>query len=128
MLEPSRHLDLAAETLGAKGRGQLGVQDLECDRAVVLRVLRKKDRGHAATPQLALQGVLSTERRLELVPHVRRRQWSATEVGVLEATAAPCIGLARWRSLDHGFDTALMVCAAFAAAGVLTALVRGRQG
>src|SRR5580704_1428438 len=28
----------------------------------------------------------------------------------------------------HGFDTALVVCAAFAAAGVLTALVRGRQG
>ena len=28
----------------------------------------------------------------------------------------------------HGFDTALVVCAAFAAAGVFTALVRGRQG
>jgi hypothetical protein len=27
----------------------------------------------------------------------------------------------------HGFDTALVVCAAFAAAGVLAALVGGRQ-
>ncbi len=76
------------------------VQHLERNRAVVLRVLGQVDGGHAATPQLALQGVLRAECRLELLPHVRRCHRRAAEVRVLEATAAPCTVLARPKAIS----------------------------
>ena len=37
--------------------GQLGVEDLEGDRAVVAEVLREVDRGHAAAAELADEAV-----------------------------------------------------------------------
>ena len=57
MLEPGGELDLALEALGAERGGELGVQDLERDRAVVLQVLREVDRGHAPTAERALDRV-----------------------------------------------------------------------
>ena len=57
MLEPGGEPDLALEALGAERGGQLGVEHLERDRAVVLEVLGQVDRGHAAAPELALERV-----------------------------------------------------------------------
>ena len=50
-------LDLALEPLGPERRGQLGQEDLQGHRAVVLEVLRQEDRGHAPAPELALERV-----------------------------------------------------------------------
>ena len=74
VLEPCGELDLAAEALGAERRGEIGVQHLERDRTVVLRVLREVDRGHPAAPELALDRVARAERRLQLVLEVRRHR------------------------------------------------------
>ena len=57
MLQPGRVLDLAQEALGPERGGQLGVQHLERDRAVVPEVVGEVHRGHAAAPELALEPV-----------------------------------------------------------------------
>ena len=57
VLEPGGEADLALEPVGAERGGQLGVQHLERDRAVVLEVLGQVDRGHAAAPELAVERV-----------------------------------------------------------------------
>jgi hypothetical protein len=49
--------DLAQEPLGAEGRGQFGVQDLEGDGTIVPDVVRQEDRGHPAATELALDRV-----------------------------------------------------------------------
>ena len=61
MLEPGGELDLAQEPLGAQRRGELGVQHLERDGAVVPQVVREVDRGHAAAAELALELVAVRE-------------------------------------------------------------------
>ncbi len=66
MLQPGGELDLAEEALGAERGGQLGVEHLERDRAVVLQVLGEEDRGHAAAPELPLEGVVTVQPCLEL--------------------------------------------------------------
>ena len=57
VLEARGEPDLAQEALGAERIGELGVQHLERDRAVVPQVLREPDRGHAAAAELTLEGV-----------------------------------------------------------------------
>ena len=68
MLEPGGHADLAQEALGAERGGELGVEHLERDRAVVLEVVREIDRGHAAAAELALEHVAVTESRRSPAP------------------------------------------------------------
>src|SRR6185503_2529972 len=58
MLEPCREADLPLEPLGAEGGGDLGMEDLERDGAVVPQVSREPDGGHAAAAQLALERVM----------------------------------------------------------------------
>ena len=65
MLQAGGELDLAQEPLGAERRGELGMEHLEGDRAVVLEVLGQVDRRHAAAAELALERVAIGERRLE---------------------------------------------------------------
>ena len=65
MLQPGGELDLALEALGAERGGELGMQHLERDRAVVLEVLGEVDRGHAAAAELALEAVAIGEGRLQ---------------------------------------------------------------
>ena len=65
VLQPGGELDLALEALGAERVGQVGVQHLERDRPVVPQVLGEEDRGHAAPPELALEGVGCGKRRLQ---------------------------------------------------------------
>ena len=60
MLEPGGEADLAEEALGAEGGGELGVEDLEGDVAVVLEVLGEEDRGHAVA-ELALECITVSE-------------------------------------------------------------------
>ena len=62
VLEPGGELDLAQEALGAERIGELGVEHLERDRAVVPEVLREPDRGHAAAAELALERVTVRQR------------------------------------------------------------------
>ena len=57
VLQPGGSLDLALEALGAEGRGEVGVEDLDGDRAVVAQVMGQIDGGHAAAPKLAVEHV-----------------------------------------------------------------------
>ena len=57
MLEPGGRADLAQEALGAEAAGELGVQHLEGDGAVVAEVAGEIDGGHAAAAELALERV-----------------------------------------------------------------------
>ena len=57
MLQRRRGLDLDDEPLGTENRGQLGLEDLQRDVAVVLEVRGEIDRGHPAGAELALDGV-----------------------------------------------------------------------
>ena len=63
MLEPGGELDLAEEALGAERGGELGMEHLERDRAVVPEVLGQVDGGHAAAAELALDAVAVGEGR-----------------------------------------------------------------
>ena len=57
MLEPGCEPDLALEAVGAQRGGELGVEDLEGDGAVVAQVAREIDRGHAPAAELALERI-----------------------------------------------------------------------
>ncbi|HET8625532.1 MAG TPA: hypothetical protein VFM14_18370 [Gemmatimonadales bacterium] len=61
VLELGGDLDLAKKALGAEQRGEVRVQDLHRDFAVVLQVLGEVDRSHAAGPQLAHEAVAVAE-------------------------------------------------------------------
>ena len=73
MLQPGGELDLALEALGAERAREIGVQHLERDRPVVPQILGEEDGGHAAPPELALEGVRRGKRRLQLHPEVCHR-------------------------------------------------------
>ena len=73
MLQAGGGLDLGEEALAADDGGELGVQDLDGDLAVVLEVLGEVDRGHAALAELALEAVAVTERCGEAA-----RAWSCS--------------------------------------------------
>ena len=57
MLQRRRGRDLLHEPLGAQHGGELRLEDLERDLALVLDVLGQVDGGHAARAELALDGV-----------------------------------------------------------------------
>ena len=57
MLEARGEPDLAEEPLRSEAGGQFSMEDLEGDWAVVAEVARQVDRGHAATPELTLEGI-----------------------------------------------------------------------
>jgi len=50
-------LDLLHEPLGAEHGGEFGLEDLDCDLAVVLDVGRQLHRGHAPRPMFALEAI-----------------------------------------------------------------------
>jgi len=62
MLEPGGEVDLAEEPLAAEPGGDLGVEHLESDGAIVLEVLGQVDRGHATGTEIALDPVAVGER------------------------------------------------------------------
>src|SRR5437762_1109546 len=66
MLEMGSDADLGEEAFDAHDGGELRVEDLEGDLAVVLEVAREVDRRHAAGADLALDDVAIGERTNEL--------------------------------------------------------------
>jgi hypothetical protein len=70
MLKAGSEADLPLEPFGAEGDRQLRVQDLEGDVAIVLEIAREVDRGHTASPELALEHVAVSEGVRELGPNV----------------------------------------------------------
>ena len=63
MLEPRGELDFPLKPLGAEHGGELRMEHLERDRAVVAEVPGEVHRGHAAAAELALDRV-PVEQRL----------------------------------------------------------------
>jgi hypothetical protein len=61
MAEPGSGLDLQQEALDGDCGGELGMEHLERDRAVVAEVAGKVHRGHAAVSELALKGIAAPE-------------------------------------------------------------------
>jgi hypothetical protein len=57
MLEPGGEVDLSKEALGAEGGGELGVEHLEGDGAVMAEIAGEPDGGHAPATELALEGI-----------------------------------------------------------------------
>ena len=109
MLEPGGEADLAEEALGAEGGGELGVEDLEGDGAVVLEVLGEEDGGHATAAELALERVAAAKPCLELCPQVGHVRFGWRKGGRLlydirRGVLAPRSGLslgAHLRQLDQ---------------------------
>ena len=66
VLETRGELDLAQEALGAQGVTEVGMQNLEGDRAVVTEVMRQVNRRHAPVTKLALDGIARRQALLEL--------------------------------------------------------------
>jgi len=57
MIEARCELDFAEKTLRSEGRREVGMQNLEGDDSVVLAVLGEIHGRHAATAELAVDGV-----------------------------------------------------------------------
>ena len=72
MLERRGGLDLHHEALGAE-HGQLGLEDLERDLAIVLEVLRQVHGGHATLAELALEEIAVGEGQLQAFPGILHR-------------------------------------------------------
>ena len=66
MLQPGGELDLAQEAVGPERGGELGVEDLEGDGAVVLEVPGQEHRGHPPAPELPLERIARAQAFLEL--------------------------------------------------------------
>jgi hypothetical protein len=73
MLESGGESDLALEALGPEHGGELRVQDLQRDGAVVLEVVGEIDRRHAPAPELPLDAVAVGEGGNEVGPGVGHR-------------------------------------------------------
>jgi hypothetical protein len=58
MLQPGGELDLAEETIGAEGLGQLGMEHLECHWTVVAEVVREVHDCHSTAAELALDAIV----------------------------------------------------------------------
>ena len=72
VLQRRRGLDLDDEPFGAEDGGELGLQHLQRDVAIMLYIVREVDRGHAAHAELALNGVTPGQRRVQLCYSVHR--------------------------------------------------------
>ncbi len=71
MLEVGRDLDLVEKALGTEHGGELGLENLNRDLAVVLHVVGEVDRGHAAGAELALDRVAVGQRRGQAFERIR---------------------------------------------------------
>jgi hypothetical protein len=61
VLQTGGEVDLALEPLRAQRGRELRQQHLEGDRPLVTEVLGEVNRGHAAAPELALEGIAAGE-------------------------------------------------------------------
>ncbi len=65
MLEPGDGANLAQEALGSEGGTELGVEDLQRDRSVVLEIVGEIHPRHPAPAELTLEPVAAGEAGLE---------------------------------------------------------------
>jgi hypothetical protein len=72
MVEIRRDFDLTEEPRDAQRLGEIGVEDLEGDLAVVTQVLGEIHRAHPALPEFALDRVAVRERQAKRVGEVHR--------------------------------------------------------
>ena len=79
MVEPGGEADLGKEPLPAQHCGQLGLQHLERDVAIVLEVVGEEDGGHPAAPELPVDGVGAGESFLQ--PRAELRHACSLETG-----------------------------------------------
>ena len=70
VLELGRDPDLAEESLGADRRGDVRVEHLDRDSALVAPIVREVDVRHAAPTQLAVDDVAFTENLLDLIEEI----------------------------------------------------------
>ena len=79
MLQRRRRLDLLHEPLGAEHRGELGLEELERDLAIVLQVGAQIHRRHAALTEMALDAVAAREGRVQAVGLLGHEGWAGVE-------------------------------------------------
>ena len=72
MLQPRNECRLAPKALCAERRGELRIQEFEGHKPVVLGIVGEKHPGHASAPDLALEAIGSSERRLKVASRFGR--------------------------------------------------------
>jgi len=103
VLQPGAEPDLAEEPVGAQHLSQVGMEDFEGYRPIMLEVVRQENRGHTAAPQLAVDPVAVGQRRLKAIQQIGQ----AGSGGRLCPDVTPALGGgpggARWKSpaLSH---------------------------
>lgn len=65
VLQTGGELDLTEKTVGAERLGELGMEHLECHRAVVAKVVGQVHHSHPASAELAVDAVVLRECRLQ---------------------------------------------------------------
>jgi hypothetical protein len=90
VLEAGGEPDLALEALGAKRLGQLGMEYLERDGAVVAEVLCEVHRGHAAAAELTLEEVTVAQDLCESGRRVAHVESGLEEITNLRAQCCDC--------------------------------------
>jgi hypothetical protein len=99
MLEVGGDLDLPHKALGAERLGQLLVQDLEGDWAIVPEIARQVDRSHAAPAELALEQVTIAE-------GIRQRRVDCGHGDAVCGKLKICLGC-RERAMTEAMDPCL---------------------
>jgi hypothetical protein len=79
VLESCDGLDLPLKSLRPKRVGKLGMQDLQCHRALVPEILSQEDGGHTPTAQRAVQPVSILQSILEQLAEVSHLSYSVNE-------------------------------------------------
>ena len=69
MLKAGADVDLAKEPFGAQRVRELGMEDFQRDRAIVLEVMGQEHRGHAAASQLTFDAIAIGERGAKTTQH-----------------------------------------------------------
>ena len=125
MLETGSEQNLALEALGTEHSGELGVDHLQSDGAVVLEVVGEEDRRHAAPPKLVLQGVTACKSGLDTVerllhevparpqPPLLPRRFAGFRGTSFTAVASSCAAAPRpgnsdWRPLNLPARTSVL--------------------
>jgi hypothetical protein len=83
MSETGNCFDLTEEAVRTDSGSQLGVQDLDCDLAVVPQVLGQEDRSHPTATDLRLDSVAVRESRPETFQQVRHKSLLRNEGGAI---------------------------------------------
>src|SRR4029434_8547063 len=90
MVEPRRDLDFPQETLRTQARPKLRMPHRQGPLAIVLDVVRKVDRGHAAAPDFPLDAIAVSHCGAELIDDGRHYPSLCT---IASNRGSPCRGM-----------------------------------